>query len=64
MSRSLNNADKEFLTTVFNECIQQIRTKALYESLSSEKIKLVDNITHIREIAKKLDLKYITPKLK
>ena len=63
MSKSLNEEDKLFLTKLLNESIQQIRAKALYENSPDRVSRLVDNITHIRKIAKKLDLKYITPKL-
>ena len=63
MSKSLNEEDKLFLTKLLNESIQQIRAKALYENSPDRISRLVDNITHIRKIAKKLDLKYITSKL-
>tara|TARA_R110000868_G_scaffold3560_1_gene22486 strand:+ start:777 stop:971 length:195 start_codon:yes stop_codon:yes gene_type:complete len=64
MSKYLNNLDKEFLTAVLSDAIQQLRVRALYETSPKNITMLVDNIAHIREIAKKLDLKYITPKLK
>ena len=64
MSELLNEENKEFLTMVFNESIQQIRTKSLGKTSQEDLTELVKNITHIREIAKKLDLKNITPKLK
>jgi hypothetical protein len=63
MNKEINETDKEFLTTILNECIQQIRTSILYVNSPKEISKSVNNITHIREIAKKLDLKHITPKL-
>jgi|TARA_R110000823_G_C15899019_1_gene496768 hypothetical protein len=64
MSELLNEENKEFLTMVFNESIQQIRTKSLGKTSQEDLTELVKNITHIREIAEKLDLKNITPKLK
>jgi hypothetical protein len=63
MSELLNEENKEFLTMVFNESIQQIRTKSLGKTSQEDLTELVKNITHIREIAEKLDLKHITPKL-
>lgn len=63
MSELLNEENKEFLTMIFNESIQQIRTSILYVNSPKEISKSVNDITHIREIAKKLDLKHITPKL-
>ena len=64
MSELLNEENKEFLTMVFNESIQQIRTKSLGKTSQEDLTELVKNITHIREIAEKLDLKNITSKLK
>ena len=64
MSEPLNEENKEFLTILFNESIEQIRTKALKDRASQEDLtELVKNISNIREIANKLDLKDITPKL-
>jgi len=64
MSEPLNEENKEFLTILFNESIEQIRTKALKGRASQEDLtELVKNISNIREIANKLDLKDITPKL-
>ena len=64
MIELLNEENKEFLTILFNESIQQIRTKALKGRASQEDLtELVKNISNIREIANKLDLKDITPKL-
>ena len=63
MSELLNEENKEFLRIIFNESIQQIRTKALGKTSQEDLTELVKNITHFREIAKKLDLKNITPKL-
>ena len=63
MSELLNEENKEFLRIIFNESIQQIRTKSLDKTSKEDLTELVKNITHIREIAKKLDLKNITPKL-
>ncbi len=63
MSELLNEENKEFLGIIFNESIQQIRTKSLGKTSQEELTELIKNINHIREIAKKLDLKNITPKL-
>ncbi len=63
MSELLNEENKEFLGIIFNESIQQIRTKSLGITSQEELTELIKNINHIREIAKKLDLKNITPKL-
>jgi len=63
MSKPLSEKNKEFLTTIINESIQQVRSKALYSKSKKEIKKMVNDITQLREIAEKLDLKYITPKL-
>lgn len=63
MSELLNEENKEFLGIIFNESIQQIRTKSLGITSQEELTELIKNINHIREIAKKLDLKNITPKI-
>lgn len=63
MIELLNEENKEFLTILFNESIEQIRTKALGRTSQEDLTELVKNISNIREIANKLDLKDITPKL-
>jgi len=63
MSKPLSEKNKEFLTTIINESIQQVRSKALYSKSKKEIKKMVNDITQLREIAEKLDLKYIIPKL-
>tara|TARA_R110000868_G_scaffold56276_1_gene174282 strand:- start:309 stop:593 length:285 start_codon:yes stop_codon:yes gene_type:complete len=63
MGKPLSEKNKEFLTTIINESIQQVRSKALYSKSKKEIKKMVNDITQLREIAEKLDLKYITPKL-
>jgi len=63
MIELLNEENKEFLTILFNESIEQIRTKALGRTSQEDLTELVKNISNIREIAEKLNVKNITPKL-
>lgn len=55
MNNPLNVDDKVFLNTIINECIEQIRAKALYST--EEGIKEdIKNIKHLKEIIEKLKL--------
>ena len=56
MSELLNEENKEFLTMVFNESIQQIRTKSLGKTSQEDLTELVKNITQIKIFGKKLKL--------
>ena len=55
MSNPLNTDNKVFLNTIINECMEQIRAKALY-STEEELKEDVKNIKHLKEIIEKLKL--------